>query len=86
MWQRCLTRLHEQGKRYALLWLQKAHPVDVRDGRLILAVPDVYFRQWVEENYGALVDALIRDCGLMGVRWRLPSDEDAPEAATGMPR
>jgi hypothetical protein len=60
--------------------------VDVQDGRLILAVPDVYFRQWVEENYGALVDALIRDCGLVGVRWRLPSDEDRPEAATGTPR
>jgi hypothetical protein len=85
-WQRCLTRLHEQGKRYALLWLQKAHPVDVQDGRLILAVPDVYFRQWVEENYGALVDALIRDCGLVGVRWRLPSDEDSQEAATDMAR
>ena len=85
-WQQCLARLHEQGKRYALLWLQKAQPVDVEDGRLILSVPDVYFRQWVEENYGSLVDVLVRDCGLLGVRWRLPAGEDAPEAAAGSPR
>ncbi|QSQ25597.1 hypothetical protein JY651_11975 [Pyxidicoccus parkwayensis] len=84
-WQRCLIRLHEQGKRYALLWLQKAHPVDVDDGRLLLAVPDVYFRQWVEENYGALVDTLVRDCGLMGVRWQVPGEDHAAGVATGLP-
>ncbi|QSQ19051.1 hypothetical protein JY651_27280 [Pyxidicoccus parkwayensis] len=85
-WHRCLTRLHDQGKRYALLWLQKARPVDVEDGRLILAVPDVYFRQWVEENYGALVELLVRDCGLLGVSWRVGAQEDVPEAASGLPR
>ncbi|MFP2910688.1 DnaA N-terminal domain-containing protein [Pyxidicoccus sp. 3LFB2] len=84
-WQRCLTRLHEQGKRYALLWLQKARPVDVQDGRLILAVPDVYFRQWVEENYGSLVESLIRDCGLLGVRWLLPDAGEAHGAVGGAP-
>jgi hypothetical protein len=85
-WHRCLTRLHDQGKRYALLWLQKARPVDVQDGRLILDVPDVYFRQWVEENYGALVELLVRDCGLVGVDWRVGGREDVPEAATGLQR
>lgn len=85
-WRRCLMRLHEQGKRYALLWLQKARPVDVEDDRLVLAVPDVYFRQWVEENYGPLVELLVRDCGLRGVTWRLAGDEGAREAATGLSR
>jgi hypothetical protein len=82
-WQQCLMGLHDQGKRYALLWLQKARPVDVEDGRLILAVPDVYFRQWVEENYGSLLEQLVRDCGLRGVAWRVGSDAAVPEAATG---
>ena len=85
-WHRCLMRLQDQGKRYALLWLRKARPVDVAEGRLILSVPDIYFRQWVEENYGALVDVLVRDCGLAGVTWRVGANEDAPEAATGLPR
>jgi hypothetical protein len=85
-WQQCLMRLNDQGKRYALLWLQKARPVDVEDGRLILAVPDIYFRQWVEENYGPLVDQLVRDCGLRGVAWRVGANEAAPEAATGLRR
>ncbi|MCP3140315.1 DnaA N-terminal domain-containing protein [Pyxidicoccus xibeiensis] len=76
-WQRCLMRLHDQGKRYALLWLQKARPVDVEEGRLILGVPDVYFRQWVEENYGAMVDLLVRDCGLLGVAWRVEGSATA---------
>ncbi|WP_164014285.1 DnaA N-terminal domain-containing protein [Pyxidicoccus trucidator] len=85
-WQRCLTRLHEQGKRYALLWLQKARAVDVEDGRLILSVPDVYFRQWVEENYGPLVELLVRDCGLLGVRWLVPEADEAHGAMGGTPR
>lgn len=79
-WQRCLGWLHDQGKRYALSWLGKARPVDVEDGRLLLAVPDVYFRQWVEENYGPLVERVVLDQGLMGVRWLLPEDARAREA------
>ncbi|MCP3138290.1 DnaA N-terminal domain-containing protein [Pyxidicoccus xibeiensis] len=85
-WQQCLMRLHDQGKRYALLWLQKARPVDVQDGCLILAAPDVYFRQWVEENYGPVVEQLVRDCGLRGVTWRVGTGEELPQAAMGLPR
>nr|WP_253910491.1 DnaA N-terminal domain-containing protein [Pyxidicoccus fallax] len=86
-WQRCLMRLNDQGKRYALLWLQKARPVDVQDGRLILGVPDVYFRQWVEENYGPMVDLLVRECGLQGVDWRVGANEGAPpEIAASLTR
>jgi hypothetical protein len=79
-WQKCLGWLHDQGKRYAMAWLGKARPVAVEDGRLLLAVPDVYFRQWVEENYGPLVERVVLDQGLGGVRWLLPEDARAREA------
>lgn len=73
LWQACLTWLYDHGKRYALSWLDRARPVEVEDGHLVLAVPDRYFRQWVEEHYGQLVEHVARDFGLMGVRWVLPA-------------
>ncbi len=74
LWKACLTWLYENGKRYALTWLDKAQAVEVEDGHLLLAVPDLYFRQWVEEHYGPMVSAVARDLGLLGVRWVLPAD------------
>ncbi|MFL5353218.1 DnaA N-terminal domain-containing protein [Archangium sp.] len=81
VWQECLTRLHDTGKRYALSWLTRAHAVDVEDGHLVLSAPDLYFRQWVEAHYGPMVDLLVQDVGLLGVRWRLPEDTEGPRAA-----
>jgi chromosomal replication initiator protein len=79
LWQQCLTRLRDQGKHYAISWLTRAGPMDVEDGYLLLAVPDLYFRQWVEEHYGQTVDQLVRDFGLLGVRWQLPVQEVCAE-------
>jgi hypothetical protein len=79
LWQECLTQLHDQGKHYALSWLTRAQPVDVEHGHLMLAVPDLYFRQWVEEHYGQMVDLLVRDFGLLGVRWLLLSQTAGAE-------
>ncbi|WP_434391409.1 DnaA N-terminal domain-containing protein [Melittangium boletus] len=73
-WKACLGWLKDSGKRYALTWLAQARAVDVEDGVLVLAVPDAYFRQWVEENYGELVRAVVRDVGLDGVRWCLATE------------
>jgi hypothetical protein len=81
VWQECLTRLHDTGKRYALSWLTRAHAVDVEDGLLVLSAPDLYFHQWVEAHYGPMVELLVQDVGLLGVRWRLPEDTEAPHAA-----
>jgi hypothetical protein len=70
-WRECLSWLQDNGKRYALTWLAQIRPVDVEDGHLVLAVPDPYFRQWVQEHYGEMVDVLVRELGLEGVRWLL---------------
>ncbi len=48
--------------------------MEVEDGHLLLAVPDLYFREWVEEHYGPMVSAVARELGLLGVRWVLPTD------------
>jgi hypothetical protein len=74
LWKACLTWLQDNGKRYALTWLERARPVEVEDGHLLLAVPDLYFRQWVEEHYGPTVSAVAKELGLHGVRWVLPTD------------
>lgn len=70
-WGECLTWLYANGKRYALTWLDRARAVEVEDGLLVLSVPDLYFRQWVEEHYGAVVEHAARELGLRGVRWVL---------------
>jgi hypothetical protein len=79
-WQACLSWLYDNGKRYALSWLTRARPVGVEDGLLVLSVPDLYFRQWVEEHYGEVVEHVVRDFGLGGVRWLLPTDEERTAA------
>ncbi|WNG47112.1 hypothetical protein F0U60_25530 [Archangium minus] len=82
LWQACLASLNDHGKRYALSWLAQARPVDVEDGHLVLSVPDRYFRQWVQEHYGQMVDQLAQDLGLEGVRWVLTSNlSGAPRGA-----
>ncbi|QRK06218.1 hypothetical protein JQX13_39860 [Archangium violaceum] len=82
LWQACLSSLNDHGKRYALTWLAQARPVDVEDGYLVLSVPDLYFRQWVQEHYGQMVDQLARELGLVGVRWLLASNlSGAPRGA-----
>ncbi|WP_223646171.1 hypothetical protein [Corallococcus sp. EGB] len=69
VWSSCPERVRGQGKRYALSWLGKARAVGLEDGYLVLAAPDTSFPQWVEEQYGALMEAEVRSLGLQGVRW-----------------
>ena len=76
-WQECLSWLHDNGKRYALTWLTRACPVDMEDGHLVLAVPDRYFLQWVEEHYGQMVEGVARELGLQGVRWLVLAQAEA---------
>ncbi|AFE05420.1 hypothetical protein COCOR_03763 [Corallococcus coralloides DSM 2259] len=77
VWSACLEGVRAQGKRYALSWLGKARAVGLEDGHLVLAAPDAYFRQWVEEQYGALMEAEVRSLGLDGVRWARTAHEVA---------
>ncbi|WP_338263691.1 hypothetical protein [Corallococcus caeni] len=77
VWSACLEGVRAQGKRYALSWLSKARAVGLEDGHLVLAAPDAYFRQWVDEQYGSLMQSEARSLGLHGVRWARAAHEVA---------
>src|SRR5450755_1414789 len=56
--------LREDGKSYALTWLERMHAVALRDGQLVLGVPDRFFRDWVDDHYRPLLEeALLRLVG-----------------------
>jgi chromosomal replication initiator protein len=61
LWEKTLTLLREDGKSYALTWLDRMQALAVREGALILGVPDRFFRDWVDDHYRPLLeDALAR--------------------------
>jgi chromosomal replication initiator protein len=41
---------------YALRWLERMRPLVVRDGTLVMGVPDRFFRDWVDDHYRPLLD------------------------------
>jgi chromosomal replication initiator protein len=61
LWEKTLALLREDGKSYALTWLDRMQALQLRDGNLILGVPDRFFRDWVDDHYRPLLeDALSR--------------------------
>ncbi len=61
LWEKTLALLREDGKSYALTWLDRMLAIEVREGTLILGVPDRFFRDWVDDHYRPLLeDALTR--------------------------
>jgi chromosomal replication initiator protein len=67
LWTKALEAIRLDGKSYALTWLERMRPLEVREGTLILGVPDRFFRDWVDDHYRAL---------LLEVLSRLPSAPD----------
>ncbi len=56
--------LREDGKSYALTWLERMQAIALRDGQLVLGVPDRFFRDWVDDHYRPLLEeALLRLVG-----------------------
>lgn len=50
-WARMLTTLQRDGKSYALQWLDRVGALEVREDALVLAVPDRFFRDWLDDHY-----------------------------------
>ena len=73
LWEKTLTLLREDGKSYALTWLDRMHALAVREGALILGVPDRFFRDWVDDHYRPLLeDALARlQAGPVGIGYEV---------------
>lgn len=59
LWEKALTALRSDGKQYALTWLEKMRPLEVRENALILTVPDRFFRDWVDDHYRGLLEEAI---------------------------
>ncbi|HLM43650.1 MAG TPA: DnaA N-terminal domain-containing protein, partial [Myxococcaceae bacterium] len=57
LWARLLDRLTQDGKEYALNWLGKMQALDVRDDALVLAVPDRFYQDWVDDHYRGLLES-----------------------------
>jgi hypothetical protein len=55
-WGRVLEALRQDGKHYALSWLERMVPLEIAGDELRLLVPDRYFGAWVEDHYRALLD------------------------------
>src|SRR5215203_6001751 len=56
LWSRTLDLLREEGKHYALSWLERMRALELRDGALVLGVPDRFFRDWVDDHYRSLLE------------------------------
>ncbi len=56
LWGKILSAVRQDGKQYALTWLERMHGVAVRQDTLVLGVPDRFFRDWVDDHYRALMD------------------------------
>jgi chromosomal replication initiator protein len=85
LWEKTLALLREDGKSYALTWLDRMQALEVRDGRLILGVPDRFFRDWVDDHYRPLLeDAISRvHRGSMGIGYEVVG---APRTDESVPR
>ena len=85
LWEKTLALLREDGKSYALTWLDRMQALEVKDGTLILGVPDRFFRDWVDDHYRPLLeDAISRvHGGTMGLGYEVvgTATTDATTAA-----
>ena len=90
LWEKTLALLREDGKSYALTWLDRMQALEVKDGNLVLGVPDRFFRDWVDDHYRPLLeDAISRiHGGSMGIGYEVvgTSRTDASLSATSSGR
>lgn len=80
LWVAALQVLRDEGKHYALNWLERIHPLGFLDGNVVLGVPDKFFRDWVEQHYGELLlDALSRTLAGTGFAFEVVNPEEEAE-------
>ncbi|MHB8878376.1 MAG: chromosomal replication initiator protein DnaA [Myxococcaceae bacterium] len=56
LWANTLEAIRQEGKTYALSWLERLHSLEVREGALVLAVQDRFFRDWIDDHYRKLLE------------------------------
>lgn len=81
LWNQILEAVRAEGKSYALTWLERMRALKISEDALVLAVPDRFFRDWVDDHYrGLLLEALGRlGAGLSSLRYEVvPSLQQTP--------
>ncbi|HEX5744835.1 MAG TPA: hypothetical protein VFZ09_01250 [Archangium sp.] len=73
-WGAVLAGLREDGKSYALEWLRDLVPVGLEGRQLVLGAPDIYFRDWVKENFSPLLTRYAEEACFEGVRVVAPDE------------
>jgi len=60
LWEQMLDCLRQdERKKYALSWIGRMQPLELREDTLVLAVPDKFYRDWVDNHYRPLVEATL---------------------------
>ena len=59
LWDRMLDCLRQDKRDYALGWIGRMRPLDVREDSLVLGVPDRFYRDWVDDHYRPLLEATL---------------------------
>src|ERR671924_1840248 len=79
IWTACLDSLDRAGSHKA--WLAQTRPVTVAGDTLVLAVPDEFVKEWVEQRYAPTVlDALARTAGRpLAIRVTVREPDDLPD-------
>lgn len=91
LWEKTLDTIRQDGKTYALSWLERLQAVGIREGTLVLGVQDRFFRDWIDDHYRKLLeDTLTRMTGtatavafevIAPVVGRLPFEASGPVPA-----
>ncbi|MFL5319782.1 MAG: chromosomal replication initiator protein DnaA [Myxococcaceae bacterium] len=55
LWGKTLDSLRQDGKLYALTWIEQMRALETRGDALILGVPDRFFRDWIDDHYRNLL-------------------------------
>ncbi|QDE65519.1 MULTISPECIES: chromosomal replication initiator protein DnaA [Myxococcus] len=63
LWARMLDAIRQEKFDYALRWLERMRPLEVRDGALVMGVPDRFFRDWVDDHYRPMLDVQLARMG-----------------------
>ncbi|HLT30363.1 MAG TPA: chromosomal replication initiator protein DnaA [Myxococcaceae bacterium] len=63
LWEKLLQTLRDEGKRYAAETLGQLQALDVREGALVLGVPNRFMRDWVDDHYVPLIVEVLERMG-----------------------
>ncbi|MCI0673653.1 MAG: chromosomal replication initiator protein DnaA, partial [Myxococcaceae bacterium] len=64
IWGNLLSHLRDEGARYAAETLGQLSALGVREGALVLGVPNPFMRDWVDDHYRPLLEGLFGRLGL----------------------